>query len=119
MNGSSTRSKFARLFFSVIVILIYLVVNFDLLYSSSLIVFLGITVFLAVFAIILPRLKSSSREAVIPEPTESPRSREDLPRETEPRSSEGIQSFDVVCPDCGYENPSDAQFCIGCGRRLP
>jgi len=121
LNESNTGPKFARLLFIVIGIIVYMVVDFDLVYDFPYIaVIICVVAFVAVGMIALSKLKSSSRETVIPEPTtEFPHRRDDFPRETKPRSSERIRLSDVVCPDCGYENPSDAQFCIGCGRRLP
>jgi len=32
--------------------------------------------------------------------------------------SPGLGSYVVLCPTCGRDNPSDAQFCNGCGATL-
>ncbi|MFX1351998.1 MAG: zinc ribbon domain-containing protein [Promethearchaeota archaeon] len=121
MNESNSGSKFVRLLFIVIGVIVYMAIDFDLLYySPSVFVIIGIVVFAAVIMIASSRLRRSSRETSIPEPTtEFPRRRDDFPRKIESRSSERIRPSDVLCSECGFENPSDAQFCIGCGRRLP
>lgn len=120
MNESNTGPKFARLLFIVVGIIIYIVVDFDLVYNLPYVaIIIGVVAFVAVGMIASSRLKSSSRETVFSEPTtEFPRPRDDFPRKTEPRSSKRTRLSDVVCSECGYENPSDAEFCIGCGRRL-
>ncbi|MFX0097156.1 MAG: zinc-ribbon domain-containing protein [Candidatus Hodarchaeota archaeon] len=120
MNESNTGPKFARLLLIVIGVIVYVVIDFDLWHHSpSIFVIIGMVAFVAIIMIASSRLRRSSREISIPEPTtEFPRRRDDFPRRTESRSSERMRLSDVSCPDCGYENPSDAQFCIGCGRRL-
>lgn len=35
-----------------------------------------------------------------------------MPKDTESKTPV------LSCPDCGYTNPGDAEFCIKCGRDL-
>ena len=121
MNESNTGPRLARLLFIVVGIIISTVVNFDLVFDFPYIaVIIGVVAFMVVAVLAMSRLKSSSRRPVIREPrTELPHRRKNFPRETKPRSGERMRLSDVVCLECRYENPSDAQFCIGCGRELP
>ncbi|MFX0097233.1 MAG: zinc-ribbon domain-containing protein [Candidatus Hodarchaeota archaeon] len=61
--------------------------------------------------------KSSSRLAEVDEPIDDPTTGPAYYEETTPKDVES-KTPAFSCPDCGYENPMDADFCIGCGRDL-
>ncbi|MFX1487036.1 MAG: zinc-ribbon domain-containing protein [Promethearchaeota archaeon] len=79
-----------------------------------------IPVFVFIFALLGLQVfarRSSSREAEVAELVADSTPAPFYYEEAKPEEVESETPM-VSCPDCGYENPGDADFCIRCGRDL-
>ncbi|MFX0097239.1 MAG: hypothetical protein ACFE7E_05720 [Candidatus Hodarchaeota archaeon] len=61
--------------------------------------------------------RSPSREAAVAELVADSTTGPIYYEETKPEDVESETPM-FLCPDCGHENPGDADFCIGCGCDL-
>ncbi|MFX1487035.1 MAG: zinc ribbon domain-containing protein [Promethearchaeota archaeon] len=59
-----------------------------------------------------------SVEPIIEPTTGSTLEEEDTLEESKIETTDQLVPSEISCSKCGYKNPSDAQFCIRCGRDL-
>lgn len=83
----------------------------------------GVGVGVTIGMVVLLRATRSRRETPVTEPITEPAvgpiSEEGTPAETQKdKPPKGVLVSELICTYCGHGNPSDAEFCIRCGRRL-
>ncbi|MFX1352103.1 MAG: zinc-ribbon domain-containing protein [Promethearchaeota archaeon] len=116
MSGSDLEARIAKRVLVTLALLLWVVLVLGLVGLPSFII--GGIVMVVILALVASYRFQFSVEPII-EPTTEPTLEEgDTLEESKIETTDQLVPSEIPCSRCGYKNPSDAQFCIRCGRNL-